>query len=261
MSPHPRIPPFRAADPDKFREEAPQFAEFLNFASGRLWALINSEPAYIQMAVYTFNGMPALAALTHRLAPLILPVDEQVEGGEVTKTHAENQRKAIGSMVRAVMEANGFNKTGTKRAVPPEPQRLFRAAEIFVPRPQKGPGGDVAKEDFDWDRFLTGASFAEVRRLSPEMDGRRPPSLYSPDRDRFYLSSQDLDVACGDEEELRAMFDEMMRSWTQYKREPLARLLKLHQLRVDIAEVAGLLSKLVSDPEEFADFEVRMMEA
>jgi hypothetical protein len=251
-----RIPPFRAADPDKFRQQAPQFAEFLTFASGRLWALINSEPSYIQMAVYTHNGMPALAALTHALDPFIAPLDDEGEHNGAAKVQASNLRKAIGSMVRAVMEANGFGKTGEKRGVPPEPRRIFKSGEVFRQAPPAG-----TPPEFDWDCFLGQASFADVRRLSPELDGRRPPSLYSPDKKLYYSSSLDTDVECANEQDLRSTYKSLMESWRHHAHEPLRRPLKLHTLRVDITEVVGLLGKIVDDPNEFEDIEVRLLKA
>lgn len=49
----------------------------------------------------------------------------------------------------------------------------------------------MSEKNFDWDKHFKKASFAEVRELSPELSGRRPPSSFSPDRTLFYFSSQD----------------------------------------------------------------------
>jgi len=40
-------------------------------------------------------------------------------------------KRSIGTLVCAVMEANGYAKTGIQRAVPPVPERIFHAAEVY----------------------------------------------------------------------------------------------------------------------------------
>jgi len=64
-------------------------------------------------------------------------------------------------MIREVMEANGYRKTGKLRAVPPEPRRLFVRAEVFerAPLPRE-------PKTFDWDRYVMAAPFHQVRQLS-----------------------------------------------------------------------------------------------
>lgn len=253
MSREARIPPFRSADPEDFRKQAPQFAEFLGYAGGRLWGLINSEASYIPMAVYTHNDMPAVAALTQALEDFLGPVDERAESDPEAAVVAKNLRQAIGSMIRAVMEANGFRKTGRVRSVPPEPRRMFRRSEVYKKVLPDGP------PDFDWDAFLGHASFAEVRRLSPELDGRRPPSIYDPDKRLYYSSSLDQAIECQEETDLRLSYEALLANWRHHAREPLLRPLQLHTLRVDITEVVGMLMKVVEDPEEFADFELKLV--
>lgn len=49
----------------------------------------------------------------------------------------------------------------------------------------------VREKNFDWEKHFETASFAEVRKLSPELSNRRLPSSLSPDRTLFYFSSQD----------------------------------------------------------------------
>lgn len=252
MSRDVRIPPFRSAEPGDFRKQAPQFAELLNYAGGQLWRLINSEGSYIRMAVYTHSDMPAVAALTHALEQFLGPVDERAESDPEAAVLARNLRQAIGSMIRAVMEANGFRKTGRVRSVPPEPRRMFRRSEVYRQVLPDRPA------DFDWDAFLAHASFAEVRRLSPELDGRRPPSLYDPDKHLYYSSSLDQEIECQSEASLRHSYEALLASWRHHAREPLLRPLHLHTLRVDIAEVVGMLMKVVENPDEFEDFELRL---
>jgi hypothetical protein len=40
-------------------------------------------------------------------------------------------KKGIGAMVCAIMEANGYEKTGVKKAVPPFPYRVFSRGEVY----------------------------------------------------------------------------------------------------------------------------------
>ena len=193
-----RISPFRAASREGFRARAPVFADLVDHDQGRLWNLINSEASYIRMVVLTQSGMPAVAGITPQLDAFLRPIDDQAESDPDAERLADRLRRGIGSMVREVMEANGFHKTGQLRAVPPEPRRIFRRAEVYTQSPRVEPA------DFDWDGFLAKADYAAVRRLSPELDRRRPPSMYSPDKRSLYLTSLDTDVSCDDESALRA---------------------------------------------------------
>lgn len=150
------------------------------------------------------GGLPAVASITHLLAPILAPIDELAETDPEAGKTADRARRAIGSMVRVVLEANGFRKTGTQRAVPPEPRRLFVRAEVYEQAP---PAPPEEGEFFDWDKYALQASFANVHSLSPDLGGRPLPSMYSPDQRWFLLSSLDIDVPTASEDQLRLALD------------------------------------------------------
>jgi hypothetical protein len=52
----------------------------------------------------------------------------------------------------------------------------------------------MSKRNFDWDNYLSQATYRDVVNLSPVLSRDRPPTMYSPDRTLLYLSSLDLDV-------------------------------------------------------------------
>ncbi|MEG3190915.1 hypothetical protein [Lysobacter sp. D1-1-M9] len=249
------IPPFKPASPDNFRQRAAIFADLIDYDHGRLWNLINSEAAYIRMVVLTQAGMPAVAGITHQLDAFLRPLDDKADSDQDAERLADRLRRGIGSMIREVMFANGYQKTGQLRAVPPEPRRIFRRAEVYALAPA------VERLDFDWDAFLETARYAEVRRLSPEL-GRRPPtSMYSPDKRSYFMTSLDLDISCNDEMSLRAMYRTLREAWDAQVKAPYEKPLRLHTLRVDIGEVASMLMELVDNAEEFDHWEVELIES
>ncbi len=250
MQAHPRVNSFRPVDAESFQESSPHFGDFVTWNQGRLWQLINSEPVYRQMAAFSLRGLPAVASITHLLAPILAPIDELAETDPEAGKTADRARRAIGSMVRAVLEANGFRKTGTQRAVPPEPRRLFVRAEVYEQAP---PAPPEEGESFDWDKYAVQASFANVRSLSPDLGGRPLPSMYSPDRRWFLLSSLDIDVPTASEDQLRIALDAVKRSYQAERSKPTLNYRRLWVHQIDFYELCNLLFGLVSDADEFAD--------
>lgn len=249
------IPPFKPASADNFRQRAPIFADLIDYAHGRLWNLINSEAAYIRMVVLTQAGMPAVAGITQQLDAFLGPLDDKAASDQDAERLADRLRRGIGSMIREVMLENGYQKTGHLRAVPPEPRRMFRRAEVYALAPV------LAWSDFDWDAFLETTRYAEVRRLSPEL-GRRPPaSMYAPDKRSYFITSLDSDVSCEDEMSLREMYRALREAWDTQVKEPYEKPLRMHTLRIDIGEVASMLTELVEDAEEFSHWEVELIES
>jgi hypothetical protein len=76
-------------------------------------------------------GLPGVAAVAKKLAR------------HVTETPDKERRafnSAVGRMVRAIMVANGWETTGTKRAVPPiEGKRIFGSGEVYDRRSGANP--------------------------------------------------------------------------------------------------------------------------
>lgn len=239
-----RTLPFRPADASKFRERAQMFAVFIDWDGGRLWETINSETAFHQMVAFTARGLPAVAGITHLLDPFLVDIDERAVQDPTAEREADQLRRAIGSMIREVLEANGYRKTGKLRAVPPEPRRLFVRAEVF----ERGPVPKAPKP-FDWDRFAMSASFDTVRRLSPELGNRRLPSMYSPDGAWFYISSLDVDVACGEHEEVEAALRNM-RDFHRSRSNPDLSPFKAFLMDTDLQEVEAIWERLTGEAAE-----------
>ena len=238
-----RFPPFRPADAAKFRDRAQMFASFVDWDGGRLWAAINSETAFNQMVAFTSRGLPAVAGITHILDRFLIEIDDLALHDAGAGREADQLRRAIGSMVREVLEANGYRKTGNLRAVPPEPRRLFVRAEVFerapLPRDSK---------PFDWDRYAMAASFHEVRQLSPELANRRLPSMYSPDRAWFYISSLDLDVPCVDVGKVEIALLKM-RDMYQSRQKPNLSPRKAFVMDIDLQELEAIRGRLTGAPD------------
>jgi len=237
-----RFPPFRPADAAKFRERAQMFASFVDWDAGRLWGAINSETAFNQMVAFTSRGLPAVAGITHILDPLLIDIDDRALRDSEAERQADQVRRAIGSMIREVMEANGYRKTGKLRAVPPEPRRLFVRAEVFkrAPLPRE-------PKPFDWDRYVMAAPFHHVRQLSPELGNRRLPSMYSPDRAWFYISSLDLDVPCGDVQSLEIALLQMRDMYGSRRNSDLSPL-KAFVMDLDLQELEAIRDRLTDEP-------------
>lgn len=244
------FPAFRPADSAVFASHAPQFRDFLDWEDGVLWQLLNSEGAYQRMAAFSLSGMPALASLTHQLSIILESVDELGEADPAAATLADRARRAIGSMIRVVMEANGFRKTSTLRSVPPDPRRLFVRAAVYELTPL---GEGVEPIPFDWDKYARRSSFANVLSLCPSLSYRPVPSMYDPDRRWFYLSSLDVDVPVDEEERLRYLFAEVRRGFAGVLRDSPHYYARLHAYKTDFVEICRMLTSIVSDPEQFED--------
>lgn len=237
-----RFPLFRPADAAKFRERAQMFASFVDWDAGRLWAAINSETAFNQMVAFTSRGLPAAAGITHILDPFLIDIDDRALHDPEAAREADQVRRAVGSMIREVMEANGYRKTGKLRAVPPEPRRIFVRAEVFerAPLPSE-------PKPFDWDRYVMAAPFHQVRQLSPELGNRRLPSMYSPDRGWFYISSLDLDVPCGDVRRVQIALLQM-RDIYRSRQNPGLSSLNAYVMDLDLQELEAIRERLTDEP-------------
>lgn len=241
-----RFPIFNPADAGKFRNRAQMFASFVDWDAGRLWAAINSETAFNQMVAFTSRGLPAVAGITHILDPFLTDIDDRALRDPDTEREADQLRRAIGSMIREVLEANGYRKTGKLRAVPPEPRRLFVRAEVFerAPLPRE-------PKPFDWDHYVRDARFHEVRQLSPELSNRRLPSMYSPDRAWFYISSLDLDVSCGDVRRVEIALLQM-RDMYRSRQNPDLSPFKAFVMDLDLQELEAIFERLTGEPAQCA---------
>jgi len=107
----------------------------------------------------------------------------------------------------------------------------------------------MKRAEFDWDKYLATAKYAEVVRNSPDLFSRRPPTLYSPDQAWLYLSSQDLAVETDDTDGLKSILDNLLGSYKSAKATNDHR--KLSIIRIDCIEVCELLLALGESPEDY----------
>ncbi|WP_372382689.1 hypothetical protein ACCQ12_00720 [Xanthomonas sp. NCPPB 1068] len=108
------------------------------------------------------------------------------------------------------------------------------------------------KTQFDWDRYFFSASFRQFRELSPELSNRRVPSIYSPDRQLFYLTSIDIDVKTSNETELPVALNEVRKSYSSAK-STVSVDGKDFIARTDFIELCNLLAKVSDEPDTYMD--------
>jgi hypothetical protein len=118
------MPAFRSADIETFAKTHPAQYNELRAHQFNFIEFVNSEEAFTNMRVVTDAlELPAIAGIV------------KVCGEAILNTEPNKKRltlkRSIGTLVCAVMEANGYAKTGIQRAVPPIPERIFLAAEVY----------------------------------------------------------------------------------------------------------------------------------
>ncbi len=116
-------PAFNEASVVDFQAKYRNFAQLINRTDLQLWTTLNNEAAFSHMRSATVCwGYPAVAGITFLIAPIL----EKVEAADV-----DYVKKGTGAMVCSIMEANGYQKTGVKKAVPPFPYRIFSRGEVY----------------------------------------------------------------------------------------------------------------------------------
>ena len=95
--------------------------------------------------------------------------------------------------------------------------------------------------DFDWDHHFSTASFKTIRALSPELNRRRLPSGFSPDRKFYYISPLDSDVRTDDIEDLKAELSRLGEDFHSLDDEDYARRYLIH---VDFTQICLMLLDL-----------------
>lgn len=110
-----------------FSERYKQFASLADLNPDGLWCALNNAEAFNKMKWATEDmELPAVAGVVKLCLPFITAEHEE---------RRNHLKKGIGAIVCCVMEANHFQKTGTKKAVPPVPERVFRKGEVYRPLP------------------------------------------------------------------------------------------------------------------------------
>ena len=121
--------PFCPVQREKFLSNYSHFADQLEGPGGELWRILNSEESFQKMRWATEDmELPAVAGVVRVCAPFVKSAPEKKRN---------RLKQGIGAMVCAVMDANGYEKTGKKKAVPPVPERVFSVGECY--RKRTGP--------------------------------------------------------------------------------------------------------------------------
>ena len=98
--------------------------------------------------------------------------------------------------------------------------------------------------DFDWDKHFGAASFASIRDLSPELNKRRFPSSFTPDRTQFYFSSQDDYGEVTDQEYLLSILKIVA---TDFHRTASNKWTEKHVLYTDFLAACSMLYELAGE--------------
>jgi hypothetical protein len=106
---------------DEFTGKYPRYSGFATGEGRFLYELIMRPSVVIRAQAASYFGYPSVLAVAEDCRRVIEAQDKVV---------LDNFTKQfIGSVICALMEANGFKKTGTKRSVPHE---SFKTGEYYV---------------------------------------------------------------------------------------------------------------------------------
>jgi hypothetical protein len=106
---------------DNFLEKYPRFTSFAKGDGKVLFDAIMQENVFIDTSVIANHGYPSVLGVANQCEEIISK-SEKLEADSFTK-------QFIGSVVCALMEANGYKKTGNKKSVP---HNLFSTGEFYV---------------------------------------------------------------------------------------------------------------------------------
>jgi len=114
---------FNPVDIDSFANTHRMFYSVLKDHPFDFLGHLNTWDSFTNMRVVTDALFyPAVAGIVNSCSKAIL---------ETPEDKRDAVKKAIGAFTCAVMEKNGYAKTGTKKAVPPIPERIFKTGEIY----------------------------------------------------------------------------------------------------------------------------------
>lgn len=109
----------------------------------------------------------------------------------------------------------------------------------------------MKRKSFNWDKHFSNAKYTEIASNSPDLSSRRFPTVYSPNREWIYLSSQDVDIETDDLNGLKSILCALSNSYKFAMEKKDYR--KLSLLKIDFVEVCRLLQNLVKSPEDYGD--------
>ena len=99
-----------------------RFHQYKNYANGEgraVFNLLTSPESLIYAIVATEIGLPAVAGIAEKSVQEIIKQDKKLTNFD---------KQFIGAVVCVLIEMNGYQKSGTKRAVP---HKLFTKAEFY----------------------------------------------------------------------------------------------------------------------------------
>lgn len=118
------MPVFRPVDMETFAKTHPSQFNELSANSFDFLGFINTEESFTNMRVVTDAlELPAVSGVVKSCAEAILATTPNIKRSSL--------KRSIGALVCAVMEANGYAKTGIQRAVPPVAGRIFHSSEVY----------------------------------------------------------------------------------------------------------------------------------
>src|SRR5688572_11490019 len=101
------------------RVKFPQYGPFARAEGASLWALLTTPEVFIKARVATELGLPAVAGAAADCESHAKKQGYRLDG---------YRKQFIGAVICALMDANGFARTGTKRAVP---HPAFTKGEVY----------------------------------------------------------------------------------------------------------------------------------
>ena len=105
---------------DEFLKKYPRFANFVFDNGKELFNTIVQKEVFLDSSVLANYGYPSVLGVADKCLEIITK-STNLEANSFTK-------QFIGSVICALMEANGYKKTGTKKSVPHE---LFSTGEFY----------------------------------------------------------------------------------------------------------------------------------
>ncbi len=103
----------------------------------------------------------------------------------------------------------------------------------------------MAEKEINWDKHFSKLTWNDVYENSPFFHGQRPPTLFSPDRTRIYISSLDLEFATDNAQELADALEDIKSTFDMAKRSN--GYYKMAMAQSDFSALQGLLSELGAD--------------
>jgi hypothetical protein len=104
---------------EDFGDKYPQYRNYAENEGRAVFDLLMTPEALVYCAVATKMGVPALTGIAEKA------IQEIHHHG---RSHTPFDKQFIGAVVCALMEVNGFHKTGIKKAVP---HKSFTKSELY----------------------------------------------------------------------------------------------------------------------------------